>query len=281
MLEAGVVYVGVVIVLSAMENWMLYHPIPASEDWIDPFIYNLKVQDVELHMADGTRLHAWWCPIENATDNHASGALLYCHGNAGNLSHRAYAISSWQHALHLPVLIFDYPGYGKSAGKPGEKQCYASADAAYDWLTQIKGVPGDQIVIHGGSLGGGVAVDLASRRPYRALVLAKTFTSIPDVGQSIYPWLPVRWVMRNRFDNLAKIGQCRRPVFMAHGTADGLVPFSLAKKLYEAANEPKHFSILEGCDHNDALPPEMFLELRTFLENQQAPVVVNSKPSPQ
>ena len=281
MLEAAVVYVGVVIVLSAMENWMLYHPVLASEDWIDPSVYNLKVQDVELHMADGTRLHAWWCPIENATDNYASGALLYCHGNAGNLSHRAYAISSWHQVLHLPVLIFDYPGYGKSAGKPGEKQCYAAADAAYDWLTQTKGVPGDQIVIYGGSLGGGVAVDLASRRPYRALVLAKTFTSIPDVGQSIYPWLPVRWVMRNRFDNLAKIGQCRRPVFMAHGTADGLVPFSLAKKLYEAANEPKHFSILEGCDHNDALPPEMFLELRTFLENQQAPVVVNSKPSPQ
>ena len=280
-LEAAVVYVGVVIVLSAMENWMLYHPIPASEDWIDPSVYNLKVQDVELHMADGTRLHAWWCPIENATDNHAAGALLYCHGNAGNLSHRAYAISSWQQALHLPVLIFDYPGYGKSAGKPGEKQCYAAADAAYDWLTQTKGVPGDQIVVYGGSLGGGVAVDLASRRPHRALVLAKTFTSIPDVGQSVYPWLPVRWVMRNRFDNLAKIGQCRRPVFMAHGTADGLVPFSLAQKLYEAANEPKHFSILEGRDHNDALPPEMFQELRTFLENQQAPVVVNSKPSPQ
>jgi fermentation-respiration switch protein FrsA (DUF1100 family) len=279
-LEAGVVYIGVVIVLSAMENWMLYHPIPASEDWIDPSVYNLKAQDVELHTANGTRLHAWWCPIENATDNHARGALLYCHGNAGNLSHRAYAISSWQQALHLPVLIFDYPGYGKSAGKPGEKQCYAAADAAYDWLTQTKGVPGDQIVIYGGSLGGGVAVDLASRRPHRALVLAKTFTSIPDVGQSVYPWLPVRWVMRNRFDNLAKIGQCRRPVFMAHGTADGLVPFSLAKKLYEAANEPKHFSILEGRDHNDALPPEMFQELRTFLENQKTPVVVNSTPLP-
>jgi fermentation-respiration switch protein FrsA (DUF1100 family) len=280
-LEAGVVYIGVIIVLSAMENWMLYHPIPASEDWVDPSVYNLKVEDVELHTADGTRLHAWWCPIANATNKNPAGALLYCHGNAGNLSHRAYAISSWQQALHLPVLIFDYPGYGKSAGKPGEKQCYAAGDAAYDWLTQTQGVPGDQIVIYGGSLGGGVAVDLGSRRPHRAMILAKTFTSIPDVGQSIYPWLPVRWVMRNRFDNLAKIGQCRQPVFMAHGTADGLVPFSLAKKLYEAANEPKRFFILEGRDHNDALPQEMFHELRMFLENQKTPVVVNSKPSPQ
>jgi fermentation-respiration switch protein FrsA (DUF1100 family) len=89
---------------------------------------------------------------------------------------------------------------------------------------------------------------------------------MPDVGQSIYPWLPVRWVMRNRFDNLSKIRQCHGPVFIAHGTADNLVPFRLAKKLYEAANEPKHFFILEGRDHNDAHPPEMFQELRKFLE---------------
>jgi uncharacterized protein len=276
-LEAGAVYVGVIIVMSALENWMLYHPIPASEDWIDPDFYNLKAEDVELHSADGTRLHAWWCPVENPTDNHTTGALLYCHGNAGNLSHRAFAIPSWQQALQLPVLIFDYPGYGKSAGKPGEKQCYAAADAAYDWLTQTKGVSGDQIVIYGGSLGGGVAVDLASRRPHRALILAKTFTSIPDVGQTIYPWLPVRWVMRNRFDNLSKIGQCHRPVFIAHGTADGLVPFPLAKKLYEAANEPKRFFILEGRDHNDIFPPDMFLELRNFLASQEISTAVNSE----
>jgi fermentation-respiration switch protein FrsA (DUF1100 family) len=286
-LEAGVVCIGVIVVLSALENWMLYHPIPASEEWIDPSVYDLKVQDVELHIADGTRLHAWWCPIENGTDNftarsaagaqeHGAGALLYCHGNAGNLSFRAYAIPSWHEFLHVPVLIFDYPGYGKSAGKPSERDCYAAADAAYDWLTQTKGIPPDQILIYGGSLGGGVAVDLASRRPHRALILAKTFTSIPDVGQSIYPWLPIRWVMRNRFDNLAKIGQCRSPVFIAHGTADSLVPFSLGQKLYEAANEPKRFCFLEGFDHNDALPPEMFQDLRKFLETQDTTVTINS-----
>lgn len=273
-LEAAVIYVGVIVVLSALENWMLYHPTPASEEWIDPAAYNLKVDDVELHTADGTRLHAWWCPVESAANNHNTGALLYCHGNAGNLSFRAYAIPSWHKFLHVPVLIFDYPGYGKSAGKPSEKGFYAAADAAYEWLIQTKGFSPDSILIYGGSLGGGVAVDLASRRPHRALIVAKTFTSIPEVGQSMYPWLPVRWVMRNRFDNLAKIGQCHRPLFIAHGTSDNLVPFRLAKELYEAANEPKHFVILEGRDHNDAHPPEMFQELRKFLDTHQAPSAV-------
>src|ERR1700687_627394 len=108
-----VVYVGVIVVLSALENWMVYHPPPASEEWIDPTAYNLTVQDVELHTADGTRLHAWWCPVEGAGDIHSTEALLYCHGNAGNLSFRAFAIPSWHNHLQVPVLIFDYPGYGK------------------------------------------------------------------------------------------------------------------------------------------------------------------------
>ena len=280
MLEAAIVYVGVIVVLSALENWMLFKPMPASEDWVNPATCNLKVEDVTLQSADGTRLHAWWCPVESQSNNHPAGALLYCHGNAGNLSYRAYSIPSWHKFLHVPVLIFDYPGYGKSAGKPSEKGCYAAADAAYDWLTQVKGIPPDQILIYGGSLGGGVAVDVASRRPHRALVLAKTFTSIPEVGQTFYPWLPVRWVMRNRFDNLAKIGKCTRPIFVAHGTADNLVPFRLAKELYEAANEPKHFFILEGRDHNDAHPPEMFLELQRFLESQEVSTSATSNPTP-
>jgi fermentation-respiration switch protein FrsA (DUF1100 family) len=272
-LRLAFIYVGVIVVLSALENWMVYHPTPASEEWDEPSKFNLHVQDVELHTADGTRLHAWWCPVENEKDraaNNNSEALLYCHGNAGNLSFRAYAIPSWHQYLHVPILIFDYPGYGKSAGKPSEKGCYAAADAAYDWLTQIKGVPAEKVLIYGGSMGGGVAVDLASRRPHGALILAKTFTSMPDVGQSIYPWLPVRWVMRNRFDNLAKIRKCQCPIFMAHGTSDNLVPFRLAKELYEAANEPKHFFILEGRDHNDAYPPEMFQELRKFLDSNKS-----------
>jgi uncharacterized protein len=278
-LGAAIVYLGVIVVLSSLENWMIFRPMPASEDWVDPATCNLKVEDVTLQSADGTRLHAWWSPVETGSNNHPDGALLYCHGNAGNLSYRAYSIPSWHKFLHVPVLIFDYPGYGKSAGKPTERGCYAAADAAYDWLIQVKGIRADQILIYGGSLGGGVAVDVASRRPHRALILAKTFTSVADVGQTIYPWLPVRWIVRNRFDNRAKIGQCTRPVFIAHGTADNLVPFRLAKELYEAANEPKHFFILEGRDHNDASPPEMFLELQKFLQSQELPTTFTSHPT--
>jgi fermentation-respiration switch protein FrsA (DUF1100 family) len=197
--------------------------------------------------------------------------VLYCHGNAGNLSHRASAITSWQKELGQSVLIFDYPGFGRSEGKPDEAGCYAAANAAYDWLTQVQKVPPERILLYGGSLGGGVAVDLASRQPHRALVLVKTFTSIPDVAQSVYPWLPARWLVRSRFDNLEKIRQCTQPVFIAHGTADRLVPFAQGERLFAAANEPKRFLAMPGIDHNSGVTPAFYSTLRDFLAQVEQP----------
>jgi fermentation-respiration switch protein FrsA (DUF1100 family) len=259
----------VLIVLLFLENRLLFHPVRATEDWVPP--PNALVQDVELRTVNGTRIHAWWCPVKNWQPTH--GAMLYCHGNAGNLSYRSEAIALWQQALGVAVLIFDYPGYGRSEGTPTEAACYASADAAYEFLTRTLNVPTERVLIYGGSLGGGVAVDLASRQPHQALILVKTFTSIPDAAQSVYPWLPARWLVRNRFDNLQKIGRCTRPVFIAHGTTDRLVPFAHGKRLFEAASEPKEFLAMTGLDHNDGLSPEFFSRLRSFLnETTSAPV---------
>jgi fermentation-respiration switch protein FrsA (DUF1100 family) len=259
---AVVCYLGVLLVMLFLENWLLFHPLRATVYWLAP--PNARVQDVELLTVGGTRLHAWWCPVKDWQPG--QGALLYCHGNAGNLSCRRESIARWQQALGVSVLIFDYPGYGRSEGSPTEAGCYASADAAYLWLTRTMNVPPERVLIYGGSLGGGVAVDLASRQPHRALILVKTFISIPEAAQSVYPWLPARWLVRNRFDNLEKIGRCRRPIFIAHGTADRIIPFAQGKRLFEAAGQPKRFLAMRDLDHNDGLPPEFFSELHSFLE---------------
>jgi fermentation-respiration switch protein FrsA (DUF1100 family) len=163
------------------------------------------------------------------------------------------------------VLIFDYPGYGRSTGKPSESGCYAAADAAYDWLVHEKGVAPEKIVLHGGSLGGGVAVELATRRRYRALILVGTFTSIPDMAAQLYPWLPARWFIRNRFESLNKIARTEGRVFIAHGTADSFIPFAMAEQLFAAAPEPKAFLPLVGHDHNDGAGPELYPALVRFL----------------
>jgi fermentation-respiration switch protein FrsA (DUF1100 family) len=258
-------YAAICVVMMFFENALVYHPAPASAYWLAP--PSPDVRDVVLTSADGAQIHGWWLPCPGAT-----GALLYLHGNAGNLSARGDSIVRLRETLRLPVLIIDYPGFGKSSGTPSEAGCYAAADAAYDWLTREQKIAPAEIVLFGKSLGGGVATHLASRKEHRALVLAKTYTSLPDVGAYIYPFLPARLLMRNRFDSLSRIADCRRPIFVAHGTADELIPFALGKRLYEAANEPKQFLDMPGIGHNDPFPDEFYDALRDFLDSHAAEV---------
>jgi fermentation-respiration switch protein FrsA (DUF1100 family) len=110
--------------------------------------------------ADGTPIHAWWCPAPSGEPTR--NVLLYCHGNAGNLSQRGFLVDRWQKQLGVAVLIFDYPGYGKSGGKVSEAGCYAAADAAYDWLMEHQHISPQHLLLYGGSLGAAVAVDLVS-----------------------------------------------------------------------------------------------------------------------
>lgn len=247
--------------LLALENRFIFFPVSAQEDWLPP-PSDLYIQDVQLTSAGGARIHAWWMtPFDWEPGR---GALLYCHGNAGNLSHRGEGLRRWRDLLHLAVLIFDYPGYGHSSGVPTEAGCYAAAEAAYDWLTEVRKVRGQRLLFYGGSLGGAVAMDLAVRRPHRGLVLVSTFTSVADMAKQRFPWLPARWLLRTRFDNIGKIAACRRPVFIAHGTADTIVPYAMSQRLFAAANQPKQFFPMPGYDHNQTAPPDFYRRLRDF-----------------
>jgi uncharacterized protein len=255
-------YGGVLLVLLALENFFLYPALSASASWEKPPV-GLPVEDVWLTSADGTAIHAWF--TAPADWNPDTGVLIYCHGNAGNLSGRGVALWNFQQVLGLAVLIFDYPGYGKSGGQPSEAGCYAAGDAAYDYLTTVKKVPPARVVLYGGSLGGAVAVDLATRHPHRALVLVSTFTSFPDMAQYKFPWLPGRWLVRNRYLSLDKIRTLHSPIFIAHGTEDTVIPFRQGQRLFESASEPKHFLPMPGIGHNDALIEGFYEELQRFL----------------
>lgn len=259
----AVAYVGVVLVFLLLENNLIYYPVSAAADWQQPL--DETWQDVFFSTPNGTKLHAWWCPKESS-----DGALIFCHGNAGNLSHRADLLPILQDEMNVSVLIFDYPGYGKSEGSPSEAECYAAGEAAYQWLTGEKKNSAERIIILGNSLGGGVATELARRHPHRALILCKTFTSMPAVGQRLYPWLPVRWLMRTRFENLSKLKDLKKPILIAHGTADPLVPYNHAEQLYESANEPKMLYTIDNGDHDCPLPVEFFRKARRFIEESEA-----------
>jgi fermentation-respiration switch protein FrsA (DUF1100 family) len=243
-----------------LETSLLFHPIKASEGWVAPPA-STPLEDVWLHAADAHLIHAWWLPRDGG-----QGAILFCHGNGGNLSYWRPVIVALANKLGQSVLIFDYPGYGRSEGKPSEPGCYAAADAAYDWLIQSQRVPPEWITVFGESLGGGVATDLAARKPHRALVLTKTFTSVPDMAKKSPLTSASASLVHNQFDNLAKIGRCSGPIFIAHGDRDRLIPLSQGQKLFKAAPQPKEFFLLKGCDHNDPYPPDFYSDLAKFLK---------------
>lgn len=260
-----VAYFGLVGTLLFFENFLVFRPTTVAQHWQPvPPGHEREMEDVDLTCADGTKIHAWWCPCPGSEQ-----ALLYFHGNAGNLSHRGASVLKLRDILKASVLIVDYPGYGKSEGSPTEQGCYQTADAAYAWLIDKQSIAPKNLLLYGGSLGGGVAVDLASRKEHRALILAKTFTSMPDVACDIYWWVlaPIRLLMSNRFNNIDKIGSCHRPVFIAHSSTDDLIPFRHSQRLFEAANEPKRFLTLPDGGHNEPLPREFFTSLDVFLRD--------------
>ncbi len=206
----------------------------------------LQCEDAAFATPDGVRLHGWYCPVP-----HPRGVFLMAHGNAGNITHRVDRITAWQQTLHVSVFVFDYRGYGRSAGQPNEPGVYADARAAYRWLTAEKGIAPEDIVFFGESLGAAVALQFATEVPPRALILESPFTSAVEMGQRVFPWLPVRWMMRNRFASIEKIGRYHGPLLIVHGTDDTLIPFAMAQALFARANEPKRFYAVPGADHND------------------------------
>lgn len=247
---------------AALEKGLLYHPAKSGDDGPLPS----PLRDVELRTADGTKLHARWCPHPDSR-----GAVIYCPGNTGNLERRARPVRELYDALGESVLIFDYPGYGKSEGQPDEAGCYAAAEAAYRWLTEEQKVPPGRVIIYGESLGGAVAVELASRKPYRTLVLVRTFTTLPDVAKAKLSSAASASV-KSRYDSLSRIGKCRWPIFVAAAERDEVVPYEQGVRLYRACGRPSTFYRLSGLRHNDPLPAEFYTKLKEFM-NDQAPIV--------
>ena len=238
--------VAMVVVLVAalyfMQSRMVF--MPTAKLVLTPDEFGLTVDDVRIPVSSTEDIHAWYFPADGA---HVT--VLFCHGNAGNISHRletaAFLVAEGYNAL-----LFDYRGYGQSDGSPSEVNAYKDAAVAYHWLKTEKGLEPDQIVIFGRSLGGAVAVDLASHVPCRALVLESTFSSAADMAGDLFPLIPIRWLLRYAFDSQAKIGLVRAPLLVVHSPTDEIVPFAFGRRLFEGANEPKQFLEISG-GHNE------------------------------
>lgn len=261
LLLIAVAYTVLVVLLYMSQHSMLYLPnLPGRALRGTPADSGLAYEDVRLRTADGIELHGWFIP--------ASGprVLLFFHGNAGNVSDRLSSIRVFNE-LGLSVLIIDYRGYGDSAGRPTEQGTYIDAEAAWRHLTETRGFAPQRIVVFGRSLGGAVAAWLAARVDPAALIVESSFTSIPDLAQELYPWLPARWLSRFDYPTRKHVAAVTCPVLVVHSRDDEIAPFSHAERIFAAASEPRTLLALAGS-HNAAhvQSEEDYVEgLRAFL----------------
>jgi fermentation-respiration switch protein FrsA (DUF1100 family) len=246
---AGLGYLGAAAFLKLNETNLVFHP---AERVVEepPAEFGLHHRSVTYASDDGTRLNAWIVPSGQADST--GYWLLVCHGNYGNIGYggrpRFY---SFARDIGLNVLAFDYRGFGASAGEPDEAGLYADALASYHYLTDSLRVSPDRIVIFGHSLGSGVAIELATRVKASALVVEGAYTSVPDRGQELYPFFPVRLIAGQRFASIEKVARVDVPKLFLHSPSDEIIPFSHGERLFEAASEPKRLVQVKG-GHMDA-----------------------------
>jgi uncharacterized protein len=227
---------------------------PSSVIKTTPEVFGLPYEEVWLPVSVGEgkveRIHGWWI---QAKEPHAK-ALLYLHGNGINIGANLGNANRF-HQLGYSVLLIDYRGYGHSEGGfPNEGQVYQDAVIAWDYLVEQRGIPGNQILIYGHSLGGAIAIDLAVRRPEAAgLIVESSFTSIRKIlsYRNNYWMFPVDLILTQRFESIKKIPRLKMPVLFIHGTTDSTLPAFMSQHLYDAAPEPKQLIFVPGAEHNN------------------------------
>ncbi len=239
-----IAYLAICLLLYVMQSRLIFFPeMPGRQLEATPKAVNLDYEDVRVETEDGVSLHGWYIPAANAKIT-----LLFCHGNAGNISHRLESIALFN-SLGLNVLIFDYRGYGQSTGKISEAGFYQDAYTMWQVLTDKKGIEAENIVLFGRSLGAAITSQLATKVKAGGVILESAFTSVPGMGAKLYPLFPLRLLTRFQLNNVAHVQAIPSPLLVVHSEDDEIIPFAQGQAVYERAHEPKTFLRIRG-GHN-------------------------------
>jgi len=229
------------IFIRRFERAQLY--VPSVDIQTTPAQFKSQFQEVHFIAADDTPLFGWWIRA-----NRPRGTVIYCHGNAGNIGDSAHLASEFTRR-GFNLFLWDYRGYGKSGGRPTERGLYADARAAFDAAAAVSdGLP---ILTYGVSLGGPVAIQLATDRPVAGIIIESSFSSAADMALRWFPRLPLHRLLSVSYDGAAKAATLEGlPKLFGHGISDSVVPFHSGRLLHGAAAQPKVFTLLEGA-HGD------------------------------
>ncbi len=252
-----IAYIVVLVFIYFYQRNLLYHP---SENNYQNSEVQFNYEEVNIDVESEIKLKSW---LINK-DFKKFKTLLIFHGNAGDLSNRIYKLNELN-KLEINILLISWRGFSGNKGSPTEKNLYKDAEAAIKWLNK-KNVNNNQIILYGESLGTGIAVEMAKKNNFNSVILESPFTSIENSAKIYYPYLPVKYLLKDRYDTISKIKMVESPIMIMHGEKDDVVPFSMGKELFEKANKPKHSYFTSTDDHMMEFNSELIKEIKKFIE---------------
>ena len=252
------IYFFVLVFLYLFQRNLLYHP---NENNYSGDKILVDIKKVKISTSDNIELIGWYHK-KNLKD---FNTLIYFHGNAGSLENRIHKLNHFEN-MNINFLIIAWRGFSGNDGKPSEQGLYEDGKSAIDWLKQ-KGVPEKNIILYGESLGTGVATQLAQNKKFAGVILETPFTSMIDAAKIFYPYIPVNLLLKDKFENYKKIKNINSPILVMHGEKDQIVPFSMGKKIYEIANEPKYSHFTKYDNHMMEYDERLVFALKSFFKS--------------
>jgi fermentation-respiration switch protein FrsA (DUF1100 family) len=237
---------------------LLYHPL--DNDYQGDAI-NFDYNEIFIQNNEGIKLKAWL----HEKDLINKKTIIFFHGNAGNLKNRNYKLNELS-KFDINFLIIAYRGFSGNQGKPSEQGLYEDARSALDWL-KIKGVKEKNFILYGESLGTAVAIETAQGKDLAGIILESPFTSMVELAQKYYPFLPVKFLLKDRYETIKKLPNINSPLLVLHGKLDSIVPFSMGKKLFDEANEPKFKYFIDNDDHMMRYDQKLLDEIKKFISD--------------
>ena len=252
------VYFFILIFLYFYQRNLLYHP---NENNYSGDQISVDIKKVKILTSDKIELIGWYHEknIKNLK------TLLFFHGNAGSLENRIHKLNHFKE-MDINFLIIAWRGFSGNKGKPSEKGLYDDGQSAINWLKN-NGLDEKNLILYGESLGTGVATHLAQNKNFAGIILETPFTSMIDAAKTFYPYIPVKLLLKDKFENQKKIKNINLPILIMHGEVDQIVPFSMGKKIYEIANEPKYSHFTKYDNHMMEYDEKLILALRSFLKS--------------
>ena len=252
-----IAYIVLIIFIYFYQRNLLYHP---SENNYQNDKIQFNYDEIFIKVNDEIQLKSWIIK----KDFKKLKTLVIFHGNAGHLSNRIYKLNEL-YKLDINILLISWRGFSGNKGSPTEKNLYQDAETSIQWLNE-QGVNNNQIILYGESLGSGVAVEIGKENNFNSIILESPFTSIENSAKIYYPYLPVKLLLKDRYDSINKIKMINTPILIMHGKKDDVVPFSMGKELFEKANSPKHSYFTPDDDHMMEFNSSLLQKIKNFIE---------------